>query len=172
MASLLYIYKVIYLWVTGVIYSRSAYSVMLWKWKKAPFMSIAPTSQSDHFTFAHPTRTTLANSWITKEAVLVKNCNSAGPYLWRSLLSRIFEYTFWELWKQVKSIIMFSFTGSYRFLLYHSEILVSIDAKKPSRLKLNSVAEHNANPNMIGSNDIFTNIPVFSPNKSYCNVWK
>lgn len=42
-------------------------------------------------------------------------------------------------------------------------MLVSIAAKKPSRLKLNSVAEHNANPIMMGNSDKLTNIPVFSP---------
>ena len=49
--------------------------------------------------------------------------------------------------------------------IYHSDKLVSSAAIKPSILKLSSVAEHNANPTMMGIRDKPTYSPVFSPKK-------
>ena len=49
------------------------------------------------------------------------------------------------------------------FNFYHSDKLVNKTAMKPCMLKLSSVAEHNANPPIIGIRERFTYIPVFSP---------
>ena len=41
---------------------------------------------------------------------------------------------------------------------------------KPCMLKLSSVAEHNANPPIIGIRERFTYIPVFSPTRKKKNI--